>query len=101
MIKTTYGHLSPKNIAGLKTWDMVHVDLIGPYIKSIRQQQPGGTVIRNNASLTCMTMIDQAIGWFEIVKVPTFDLKEVTLVNYEYIDKSSDRVSQIFNNTCL
>ena len=54
---------------------MVHVDLIGPYSKSIRQQQPGGTFIRNNYSLTCMTMIDLATGWFDIVEIPTFDLE--------------------------
>ena len=48
-----------------------------------------------------MTMIDPATGWFEIVNIPTFDLKEVALVNDEYIDKSSDRVSQMFNNTWL
>ena len=70
----------------------MHVYLIGPYIKSIRKYQPGGTVIRNNASLTCMMMIYLAKGWFEIVEIPTFDLDEVTLGNDEYIDKSSDRI---------
>ena len=44
-INTLYGHLPPKNIAELKPWDTVHVDLIGSYRKSIRKQQPGGTVI--------------------------------------------------------
>ena len=34
-----------------------------------------------------MTMIDTATGWFEIVKIPMFDLNEVTEVNDEYIDK--------------
>ena len=85
--KTVYGHLPPKNIAELKKWDTVHVDLMGPYIKSIRQKYPGGTVIQNNASLTCLTMIDPATGWFEIVDIPTLDPKEVTIVNDEYIDK--------------
>ena len=64
--KTLYGHLPPKNISELKPWYLVHVDLIGPYSNSIRQQQPGGTVIRKNASLTCMAMIDPFKGWFEI-----------------------------------
>ena len=99
--KTLYGHLSPKNIAELKPWDTVHVDLIGKYIKSIRQHQPGGTVIQNNDCLMCMTMIGPAKGWFEIVKIPMFDLKEVTVGNDEYIYKSSDRVSQLFNNTYI
>ena len=65
----------------------MNVDLIGTYSKSIRQQQPGGTVINNNASLTYMEMIDPSTGWVEIVEIPTFDLEEVTLGNYEYIDK--------------
>ena len=85
--KTTYGYLPPKNISELKPWNSVHVDLIGPYIKSIRQQQPGSTVIQKNASITCTTMIDPATGWFDIVQVPTFDLEEATRGNDEYIDK--------------
>ena len=60
---------------------MVHVDMTGPYSNSIRQQQPGGTVVRNNSSLTCMTMIDPATGWFYIVEIPMFDLEEVTIGN--------------------
>ena len=66
-IKTLYGSLLPKNISELRLWDMVNVDLIGPYIKYIIQQQPGSAIINDNASLTCMTMIDPAMGWFEIV----------------------------------
>ena len=57
--KTVYGHLLPKNISELKLWDTVHVDLIVPYRKSIRQHQTGGTVIRKNASLNCMEMISR------------------------------------------
>ena len=77
------------------------MDLIGPYIKSIKQQNPGGAIIWKNISLTCMKMIDPATGWFEIVEILTFDLDEVRAGNNEYIDKSSDRVSQFFNNTWL
>ena len=85
--KTLYGNLPPKNIAELKPWDMVHLYLIGPYSNYIRQQKPGGTVIRNNYSITCMTMIDPDTGWFKIFEIPKFELKEVTLGNDEYIDK--------------
>ena len=98
---TLYGNMPPKNIAELKPWDTVHSCLIGPYSKSIRQQKPGGSVIRNNSSLTCMMMIDSATGWFEIVNIPMFDIDDLTLVNYEYIDKSSTRVSNLFNNTWI
>ena len=43
-------------------------------------------------------MIDPSTGWFEIVKIPTFDLEELALDNNEYIDKSYVRVSQMLNN---
>ena len=99
--KTLYENLPPNNIAELKHWNKVHVYLIGTYSNSIRQQQPGGTVIRNNASLTCMTIIDPAKGWFEISKIPMFDLEEVTIGNYEYMDESHSRVGQLFNNTWI
>ena len=75
--KTLYRQLSPNNIAFIKPWDLVHIDLIGPYTKSIRQHHTGGAIIWNNASLTCMTMIEPATGWFEIFKISTFDLGEV------------------------
>ena len=91
-IKTLYRSLPSKNTAELKPWDLVHVYLISPYSKSIRQYQPGGDIIKINVSLTCI---------FEIVKVPTYDLGEVTGINDEYVDKSSSRVSQLFNNTWL
>ena len=61
-------NLPPENTAELKPGDSVHVDLIGPYIKYIRQHQPGGTIIQNNVSMTCMAIIDPATGWFEKVK---------------------------------
>ena len=91
--KTFYGHLPTKNIAELKPWDLMHVDLIGPYIKSIRQQQPGGSIILNNASLTRMKINDLATGWFKNFNIPTFDLDEVTADNDEYVYKSSARVT--------
>ena len=98
---TLYGLLPPKNIAELKTWDTVHVDLLGLYSKSYRQQQPVGAIIKNDISLTCMKMIDLAKGCFEIPKVLTYDLDEVTGGNDKYIDKSYARAIQLFNNTCL
>ena len=85
--KTLYLHLPPKNIAELKPWDLLHVDLIGIYKNSIRQQKSGVTIIRKNASLTCITMIDPATGWSEIFETLTFDLDEVTAGNDEYIEK--------------
>ena len=96
-----YVNLPPNDIAELTPWDSVYVDLIGPYSKSIRQQQPGGAIIWNNVCLTWITMTDPATGWFEIFKIPTFDLDGVTSGNDGYIDKLSTRVSHLFNSTCL
>ena len=94
-------NLPPKNIAELKLWYSVHVDLIASYSKSIRHQQLYGAIIRNNSSLTCMMMIDPATGWFNIVETPMYNIDEVMGGDYEYIDKSSSRVNQLFNKTWL
>ena len=79
--RNLYGHLRPKKIEEIKPWYLVSVYLIGPYSKSIRKQHPGGAIISNNSSLTCMTMIDTVTGWFKIVEIPMFDPDEVTTGN--------------------
>ena len=48
-----------------------------------------------------MKMIDPATGWFETVEISIFDLGEATAGNDKYIDKSSARISQLFNNTWI
>ena len=82
----------------IKPWNIVHLDLIGTYSKSIIKQYSGGTTIKNNVSLSCMTMIDPDTGWFEMVKVTKFDLDEITGDNEDDIDKSDARLSQLFNS---
>ena len=79
--KTLYEHLPPKDIAELKPWYLVHVDLIGPYRRSMIQKKPGVNVIYKKDRIPCMTMIDPASGWFEIVEITTFNLKEVMAGN--------------------
>ena len=49
---TLYGRLSPKKIAEIKPWYLVHVDLIFTYIKSIRQHQLGSAIVKTYVSLT-------------------------------------------------
>ena len=61
---TLYERFPPKKISELKPLDTVYIYLIGPYNKSIRQHQMGVYIIKNNVSITCMTMIDPATGWF-------------------------------------
>ena len=59
-----YGHVPPKNVGKLVPWQTVHVDLIGPYSISSKQQQTDDTVIDKTFQLTCMTMIDPVTGCF-------------------------------------
>ena len=92
--KTLYGYLPPNNAAEIKLWYMVHVDLILPYSKSIRQQEKVGCNINNDVSLTCMTMIDTNMDWFKISKVLKFDLDGITGGSNEYI-KSEKSVKPI------
>ena len=48
-----------------------------------------------------MIMIDLARGWFNIFEIPTFDLEDLAIFNNEYMDKSSARISQLFNNILI
>jgi hypothetical protein len=56
-----YGHL-PTKLVIMKPWEALCVDLIGPY--SLRGKD--GTEI----DFMCLTMIDPASSWFEIVELP-------------------------------
>ena len=67
----------------------------------MKQQQPDGFIKVVNLQLTCMTFVDPATGWFEIAQVPLFSMDEVKANNVEYIDKTSARISQIFNQVWL
>ena len=96
-----YGHLPSKVIGDLVPWNTVHTDLIGPYSLTAKQYQPDGTIINKEFSLTCMTFLDPATGWFEIVQVPLFNIDDVKNGNREVIDKTSARISQLFNQVWL
>jgi hypothetical protein len=56
-----YRHVPPK-IADQMTWQKVCVDLIGPYTIKGRD----GKIM----DFMCLTMIDPATGWFEMVELP-------------------------------
>ena len=62
---TKYGHLPPK-AAETKPWEVLCVDLIGPY--KIKQPKRKGK--NKDLELFCLTMIDPATGWFEMVRIP-------------------------------
>ena len=60
-----YGKL-PTKLATITPWEAVGVDLIGPY--TLRGKD--GTEI----DFMCLTMIDPASSWFEIVELPVVEL---------------------------
>ena len=37
--------------------------------------------MKNDVSITCMTVVNPSAVWFDIVKVTMFELNEVTVVN--------------------
>jgi len=49
-----------------------------------------------------MTIIDPATGWFEIIEVPNYIIEELnTKSTQDKIDKTSARISQLFNQTWI
>ena len=96
-----YEQLPPNIIVAFKMCNLVHIYLIGLYVKSIRQQKPGKAIIKKGVSLTCMKMIGPTTVWFKNFEVPCFDLNEVARRNSSHIEKSSTRLIHIFNNTWL
>ena len=92
--KRKYGKIPPK-IAKTVPWRTVCVDLIGPYTIKAKD----GTIL----NFMCLTMIDPATGWFEIVELLNIDCTYVRDNKEEIvevmIDKSSACVSQLFNKS--
>ena len=90
-----FGHLPPK-LAEITPWRGVCVDLIGPYTLKGKD----GTVM----DFMCLTMIDPATSWFELVELPNKSVtyvrkgKEITDI---IIDKSSAQISVLFNKQWL
>ena len=65
-----YGLLPPKE-AEADPWDVLCVDLIGPYTIKRRGKK--------NLVLWCVTMIDPATGWFEMREIP--NKEAITIAN--------------------
>jgi hypothetical protein len=96
-----YGHLPPKLFI-TTPWKALCVDLKGPYTLKGKDS--------SNIDFMCLTMIDPATSWFEIVELPivaqvttvppagkckkvTFDKN--TTVAEPYFDKSSAQISNL------
>ena len=96
-------------------WDTVCVDVIGSYKVQVKQNQ--GSIRRKNLILCSMTFNDPAARWFEKAEVPSGDYCNLEsaviteskqddqylqkILEQQVTDKSSVRVSQLFNQTWL
>jgi hypothetical protein len=100
-----YGHLPPKLVI-TTPWKALYVDLIGPYTL---KGKDGSSI-----DFMCLTMLDPATSWFEIVEIPTVELettipqvgkgKKVTFakntkVAEPFFDKSSAQISNLVYKT--
>ena len=97
-----YGKLPTKLVVS-KPWETLCVDLIGPYTLKGKD----GTVI----DFMCVTMIDPATSWFEIVELPVTEINSAIPKGKKghkgtnthkppkeaYFDKSSAQVSSLVN----
>ena len=91
-----YGKLPHKETVRTP-WKNVCADLIGPY--TIRGKD--GTVLE----FMCLTMINPATGWFEIIELPCQTVlkktKEGKMLEKVIFDKSSHQVARLFNKQWL
>ena len=101
--KLKYGKLPPKLVVDTP-WECLCVDLIGPY--TLRGKD--GTEI----DFMCLTMIDPATSWFEMVELPVTDESSPTGIKQNisqgrrnisakikdaYFDKSLSMISNLVN----
>ncbi len=93
-----YGHVPPKLVIATP-WRALCVDLVGPYTLKGKE----GLSI----DFMCLSMIDPATSWFEIVELPTVRVmvpkvgkgKKATCLDYtkdaEIFDKTSAQISNL------
>jgi hypothetical protein len=95
-----YGHVPPKLVI-MTPWRALCVDIIGPYTLKSKDS--------SSIHFICLTMIDSATSYFEIVELPTVTKatvptkgrgKKATFANYTKVsettfDKSSAHISNL------
>ncbi len=86
----------------LTPWEALCVDLVGPHTLNGKD---GSSI-----DFMCLTMIDPATSWFEMVELPTVRVKvpkggkgkKTTCLNYtkdaEIFDKTSAQISNLVSN---
>jgi hypothetical protein len=93
-----YGHVPPKLVV-TTPWEALRVDLIGPYTLNGKD--------RSSIDFMCLTMIDPATSWFEMVELPKLQREtsgsKVTHKNTNKeemtFDKSSAQISNLVYKT--
>jgi hypothetical protein len=92
-----YGHVPPKLVISTP-WEALCVDLVGPYTLNGKD---GSSI-----DFMCLTMIDPATSWFEMVELPTVRVtvsrggkgKKTTCLNYTKDAVIFDKTSAQINN---
>ncbi len=93
-----YGHVPPKLVI-TTPWEALCVDLMGPYTLNGK--------VGSSIDFMCLTMIDSATSWFEIVELPKLQREtsgsNVTNKNTKeanlYFDKTSAQISNLVYKT--
>ena len=89
-----YGKLPTKSVIR-KPWEALCVDLLGPFTLKGKD----GTQIE----FMCLTMIDPATSWFEMVELPVITQKvtgkDGLLTEGEIFDKTSSTISNLINQS--
>ena len=89
--KRKHGKL-PEKFVVTEPWHTLCVDLIGPYTLKGRD--------KSEIDFMCLSMIDAATGWFEIVELPVIEKplnKKGKMECQETFDKTSARISRLVN----
>ena len=97
--KRLYGHIPTNIFYELKLWYLVNIYLICSYDNSIISQPTYSATILNKSFFTWTIILDPEMGWFYYAQILCFNIYVVVASNNKYIDKSSDMVIQLFNQT--
>jgi hypothetical protein len=83
--------ISGQNEMITKPWHTLCVDLIGPY--TIKGKD--GTVI----DFMCLTMIDPATSWFEIVELPVLEHPDVSTTKEKRATRAKRHLTKTYTLT--
>ncbi len=89
-----YRHVLPPKLVITAPWEALCVDLIGPYTLNGKDS--------SSIDFMCLTMIDPATSWFEIVELPKLQREtsgsKLTNKNTKEADMTFDKFSAQISN---